>query len=227
MGGLGKYHPHGDTATYETLVRLAQDFSMRYPLINGQGNFGNIDGDNAAAYRYTEAKLTVLALSLMEGLDEDAVDFEETYDGEDREPVVLPAAFPALLANGVQGIAVGMATSIPPHNLGELIQGCLRLIQKQSLIQCRADANHPGPDFPTGGILVDPPEVMRQAYETGQGGFRLRAKWEVEKAQRRHLSNHRHPNPLSGCEGQIGGAVGSPDRRTQGALAGQCLRPIG
>ena len=178
---IGKYHPHGDTATYETLVRLAQDFSMRYPLIDGQGNFGNIDGDNAAAYRYTEAKLTVLALALMEGLDEDAVDFEETYDGQEQEPVVLPAAFPALLANGVQGIAVGMATSIPPHNLGELIEGCLRLLQKKTLTNGELARIIKGPDFPTGGILVDSPEAISQAYETGRGAFRLRARWQVEK----------------------------------------------
>ncbi len=176
-----KYHPHGDTATYETLVRLAQDFSMRYPLIDGQGNFGNIDGDNAAAYRYTEARLTPLALSLMEGLDEDAVDFEETYDGEEREPLVLPAAFPALLANGVQGIAVGMATSIPPHNLGELIEGCLKLVSKKSTSNEELLEVIKGPDFPTGGILIDGPEVMAEAYRTGRGSFRLRAKWHVEK----------------------------------------------
>lgn len=178
---IGKYHPHGDTATYETLVRLAQDFSMRYPLIDGQGNFGNIDGDNAAAYRYTEARLTPLALSLMGGLDEDAVDFEETYDGEEREPLVLPAAFPALLANGVQGIAVGMATSIPPHNLGELIEGCLKLVSKKSTSNEELLEVIKGPDFPTGGILVDGPEVMAEAYNTGRGSFRLRAKWYVEK----------------------------------------------
>ena len=178
---IGKYHPHGDTATYETLVRLAQDFSLRYPLIDGQGNFGNIDGDNAAAYRYTEARLTPLALSLMEGLDEDAVDFAETYDGEEREPLVLPAAFPALLANGVQGIAVGMATSIPPHNLGELIEGCLQLLSKKSTSTAELLQVIKGPDFPTGGILVDGPEVMAQAYSTGRGSFRLRAKWHVEK----------------------------------------------
>ena len=177
---IGKYHPHGDTATYETLVRLAQDFSMRYPLIDGQGNFGNIDGDNAAAYRYTEARLTPLALALMEGLDEDAVDFEETYDGEEREPIVLPASFPALLANGVQGIAVGMATSIPPHNLGELIEGLLKLISKKSTSNEELLELIKGPDFPTGGTLVDGPEVFRQAYSTGRGAFRLRAKWHKE-----------------------------------------------
>ena len=178
---IGKYHPHGDTATYETLVRLAQDFSMRYPLIDGQGNFGNIDGDNAAAYRYTEARLTPLALALMDGLDEDAVDFEETYDGEEREPKVLPASFPALLANGVQGIAVGMATSIPPHNLGELIDGLLQLISKKSTSNAELLKLIKGPDFPTGGTLVDDPLVFQDAYETGRGSFRLRANWEVEK----------------------------------------------
>ena len=178
---IGKYHPHGDTATYETLVRLAQDFSMRYPLIDGQGNFGNIDGDNAAAYRYTEARLTTLAMSLMEGLDEDAVDFEETYDGTEREPLVLPASFPALLANGVQGIAVGMATSIPPHNLAELIEGLLKLIAKKSTTNAELLEVIRGPDFPTGGTLIDDQPVFAQAYETGRGSFRLRAKWEVEK----------------------------------------------
>ncbi len=178
---IGKYHPHGDTATYETLVRLAQDFSMRYPLIDGQGNFGNIDGDNAAAYRYTEARLTPLALALMDGLDEDAVDFEETYDGEEREPKVLPAAVPALLANGVQGIAVGMATAIPPHNLGELIDGLLLLIKKRTASNAELLTLIKGPDFPTGGTLVDDPAVFQEAYATGRGSFRLRAKWEVER----------------------------------------------
>ena len=178
---IGKYHPHGDTATYETLVRLAQDFSMRYPLIDGQGNFGNIDGDNAAAYRYTEARLTPLALSLMEGLDENAVDFVETYDGQEQEPLVLPASFPALLANGVQGIAVGMATSIPPHNLVELIDGLLKLLSQESTTNAELLELIRGPDFPTGGTLVDGPEVLAAAYASGRGSLRLRAKWQVEK----------------------------------------------
>ncbi|SEH24990.1 DNA topoisomerase IV subunit A [Magnetospirillum fulvum] len=178
---IGKYHPHGDIAVYDTLVRLAQDFAVRYPLVEGQGNFGNIDGDNAAAMRYTEAKLTAVAAALMDGLDEDAVDFRPTYDGTEEEPVVMPAAFPNLLANGAAGIAVGMATSIPPHNVGEICDA-LDLLIKQP--DCAIDdliVRMPGPDFPTGGVLVESHAAIAEAYRTGKGSFRLRARWTVEK----------------------------------------------
>lgn len=177
---IGKYHPHGDSAVYEALVRLAQDFAVRYPLIDGQGNFGNIDGDNAAAMRYTESKLTEVAQALMEGLDQDAVDFRQTYDGEDEEPVVLPAAFPNLLANGSSGIAVGMATNIPPHNAAELCQALRFLIKKPNAEVVDLLKYVPGPDFPTGGILVDAAETFRHVYETGRGAMRLRARWQTE-----------------------------------------------
>jgi topoisomerase IV subunit A len=177
---IGKFHPHGELAVYDALVRLAQDFSQRYPLVDGQGNFGNIDGDNAAAMRYTESRLSAIAQAMLDGIDEDAVDFRATYDGEDSEPVVLPARFPNLLANGAAGIAVGMATSIPPHNAGELCAALLHLIDAPD---CSVEAlcvHIPGPDFPTGGILVEPAENIRQAYATGRGGFRLRARWTSE-----------------------------------------------
>lgn len=186
---IGKYHPHGDQSVYDALVRLAQDFSVRYPLIDGQGNFGNIDGDNAAAMRYTEARLTEVAKRLMEGLEEDAVDFRETYDGEEREPIVLPANFPNLLANGAQGIAVGMATSIPPHNVAELCEGLMALIElklgeRQYLTTSQLVSRIQGPDFPTGGVIVEPKENIIQAYETGRGSVRLRARWEKEEETR-------------------------------------------
>jgi topoisomerase IV subunit A len=180
---MGKYHPHGDAAIYEAMVRLAQDFAARYPLVEGQGNFGNIDGDNAAAMRYTEARLTEVAQALLEGIEEDAVDFRATYDGEEREPIVLPAAFPHLLANGAAGIAVGMATSIPPHNAGELCAAALELVRNPDVGTDQLLRHIKGPDFPTGGILVESQEAMREAYETGRGGFRVRAKWEVEKSK--------------------------------------------
>jgi topoisomerase IV subunit A len=178
---MGKYHPHGDTAIYDAMVRLAQEFAQRYPLVDGQGNFGNIDGDNAAAMRYTEARLTQIAERLLSGIDEDAVDFRDTYDGEDSEPIVLPAAFPNLLANGAQGIAVGMATSIPPHNVEELCDALLHLIKHPNASLETLVGYIPGPDFPTGGILVDTCEAVMEAYRTGRGSFRLRARWEVEK----------------------------------------------
>jgi len=180
---MGKYHPHGDGAIYEAMVRLAQDFAARYPLVEGQGNFGNIDGDNPAAMRYTEARLTEVAQALLEGIEEDAVDFRATYDGEEREPIVLPAAFPHLLANGAAGIAVGMATSIPPHNAGELCAAALELVRNPNVGTDQLLRHIKGPDFPTGGILVESQEAMREAYETGRGGFRVRAKWEVEKSK--------------------------------------------
>ncbi|MDG1287045.1 MAG: DNA topoisomerase IV subunit A [Rickettsiales bacterium] len=178
---IGKYHPHGDTAVYDTMVRLAQDFAVRYPLVEGQGNFGSVDGDNAAAMRYTEAKLTAVAMALLEGLKENTVDFNPTYDGSDNEPVVLPSAFPNLLANGSEGIAVGMATSIPPHNAGELCDALLHLIKTPEARIETLVGKVLGPDFPTGGIIVEPRENILKAYETGKGSFRTRAKWEVEK----------------------------------------------
>ena len=178
---IGKFHPHGDQSVYDTLVRLAQDFAQRYPLVDGQGNFGNIDGDNAAAMRYTEARLTDFAAALMDGIDEDAVDLRPTYDGDWEEPVVLPAAVPNLLANGAQGIAVGMATAIPPHNVGELCDALLHLI-KHPNAEIDSLLNHlPGPDLPTGGILVESRDAIRDAYVTGRGSLRVRARWEVEK----------------------------------------------
>jgi topoisomerase IV subunit A len=181
---IGKYHPHGDTAVYDALVRLAQDFAQRYPLIEGQGNFGNIDGDNAAAMRYTECKLTGAAQLLLDGIDEDAVDFRPTYDGEEEEPVVLPAAFPNLLANGASGIAVGMATSIPPHNAAELIDACLLLLQRPAATTADLMERVQGPDFPTGGVIVESRASLLETYETGRGGVRVRARWEVEKLER-------------------------------------------
>jgi len=181
---IGKYHPHGDQAVYDALVRLAQDFAQRYPLIEGQGNFGNVDGDNAAAMRYTESRLTQVAHALLEGLDEDTVDFRETYDGEEQEPVVLPGAFPNLLANGATGIAVGMATSIPPHNAGELCDAALHLIKFPNAGIDKLVSFVKGPDFPTGGVIVEPQENILEAYKTGKGGFRVRARWEKEETSR-------------------------------------------
>ncbi|MEZ5878905.1 MAG: DNA topoisomerase IV subunit A [Tepidamorphaceae bacterium] len=181
---IGKYHPHGDQAVYDALVRLAQSFAQRYPLVDGQGNFGNIDGDNAAAMRYTEARLTEVAKIILDGLDEDAVDFRETYDGEDREPIVLPGGFPNLLANGSQGIAVGMATSIPPHNAAELCDAALLLIENPEVTTAELVKHVPGPDFPTGGVIVEPKDQILEAYETGRGGFRVRARWHKEDTGR-------------------------------------------
>jgi topoisomerase-4 subunit A len=181
---IGKYHPHGDLAVYDTLVRLAQDFVARYPLVDGQGNFGNIDGDGAAAQRYTEARMTEVAQALLEGLDENAVDFKPNYDGADEEPVVMPASFPNLLANGSSGIAVGMATSIPPHNLGELCEALRKLIENPNTRDKTLADIVRGPDFPTGGVLVDNPETIAEAYRTGRGGFRVRAKWTKEEGAR-------------------------------------------
>jgi topoisomerase-4 subunit A len=181
---IGKFHPHGDQAVYDALVRLAQDFAQRYPLIDGQGNFGNIDGDNPAAMRYTEARLTEVARLLIDGIDEDAVDFRPTYDGSEDEPVVLPGAFPNLLANGSQGIAVGMATSIPPHNAAELCDAALHLIDHPNAKSRNLVRFVPGPDFPTGGVIVDPPDEIAEAYVTGRGSFRVRARWKQEDAGR-------------------------------------------
>jgi DNA topoisomerase IV, A subunit, proteobacterial len=185
---IGKFHPHGDQSVYDALVRLAQDFSQRYPVVDGQGNFGNIDGDAAAAYRYTEARMTEVAALLLEGIDQDAVDFRPTYNEEDDEPVVLPGAFPNLLANGSSGIAVGMATSIPPHNVHEICDAALHLIKNPdaAVEELLFDPANPqrggieGPDFPTGGVIIESRESMLETYRTGRGGFRVRAKWETE-----------------------------------------------
>ena len=181
---MGKFHPHGDQAIYDAMVRLAQTFSVRYTLVEGQGNFGNIDGDNAAAMRYTEAKMTDMAMALLDGIKENTVDFRETYDGQETEPVVLPASFPNLLANGSSGIAVGMATNIPPHNVEELCNAALHLIKFPNASTKKLVEMVPGPDLPTGGQIVEPMEQIIQAYETGRGGFRVRAKWEQETVGR-------------------------------------------
>jgi len=181
---MGNFHPHGNQAIYDALARLAQDFAVRYPLIDGQGNFGNIDGDNPAADRYTEARLTDIAARLLEGIDEDTVDFRPNYDGREEEPSVLPANFPNLLANGASGIAVGMATNIPPHNAGELCDAALHLIKFPNATVDKLLSFVPGPDLPTGGIIVEPREQIAEAYKTGRGAFRLRAQWEKEVAGR-------------------------------------------
>ncbi len=177
---IGKFHPHGDQSVYDALVRLAQDFSQRYPVVDGQGNFGNIDGDSAAAYRYTEARMTEVAALLLEGIDQDAVDFRPTYNEEDEEPVVLPGSFPNLLANGASGIAVGMATSIPPHNVHEICDAALHLIKHPDATVEKLVEFIPGPDLPTGGVIIDDRASIIEAYKTGRGGFRVRAKWETE-----------------------------------------------
>jgi topoisomerase-4 subunit A len=180
---IGKYHPHGDSSVYDAMVRLAQDFSVRYPMVDGQGNFGNIDGDNAAAMRYTEARLTRVAQLMLEGIDQDAVDFRPTYDGSESEPVVLPGGFPNILANGASGIAVGMATNIPPFNVAELCEACLAMLEEDITYKKLASIVK-GPDFPTGGILIEPKANIVKAYETGKGSFRMRAKWEREDLKR-------------------------------------------
>lgn len=178
---IGKYHPHGDTAVYGAMVRLAQDFSVRYPLVDGQGNFGNIDGDGAAAMRYTEARLTEFAMAMMEGLNENAVDFIDTYDGEESEPVVMPSMVPNLLCNGSSGIAVGMATNIPPHNLSEVCDALLYMIEKPDCDEESLVRRVKGPDFPTGGVIIDPFATIVENYKQGKGAFRIRAKWEKEE----------------------------------------------
>jgi topoisomerase-4 subunit A len=181
---MGSFHPHGDQAIYDAMVRLAQDFSSRYPLVDGQGNFGNIDGDNPAAYRYTEARMTDVARLLLDGIDEDGVEFRPNYDGQSKEPIVLPGGFPNLLANGAQGIAVGMATSIPPHNAAELCDAALHLIEKPDAKSKALLKWVKGPDFPTGGIIVDSKQAIAEAYTTGRGSFRVRARWEQEEGAR-------------------------------------------
>ncbi len=181
---MGSFHPHGDQAIYDALVRLAQDFSSRYPLVDGQGNFGNVDGDSAAAYRYTEARMTAVSRLLLEGIDEDAIDFTLNYSGEEKEPIVLPSALPNLLANGAQGIAVGMATSIPPHNLSELCDAALYLISHRKGTSDDLLKFVQGPDFPTGGVIVDTKEEIAEAYRTGRGSFRVRSRWQKEELSR-------------------------------------------
>src|SRR5712672_2133074 len=181
---IGKFHPHGDQAVYDALVRLAQDFAQRYPLVDGQGNFGNVDGDNPAAMRYTEARLTEVARLLLEGINENAIDFRPTYDGSEDESIVLPGAFPNLLANGSQGIAVGMATAIPPHNAAELCDAALFLIDNPNARSKNLLKFVRGPYFPTGGVIVDPPDAIAQAYATGRGSFRVRVKWTKEETGR-------------------------------------------
>ena len=178
---IGKYHPHGDQSVYDAMVRLAQDFALRYPLVDGQGNFGNIDGDNAAAYRYTEARLTQVAIDLMDGLDEDAVGYRATYNGEDQEPELFPGMFPNLLANGASGIAVGMATSIPPHNAAELLDAAIMLVERPEADDAAMLAHVRGPDFPTGGLVVDSADMIAEVYRIGRGSFRIRARWSVER----------------------------------------------
>ena len=180
---IGKYHPHGDSSVYDAMVRLAQDFAVRYPMVDGQGNFGNIDGDNAAAMRYTEARLTRVAQLMLEGIDQNAVDFRPTYDGSEEEPIVLPGAFPNILANGSSGIAVGMATNIPPFNVAELCEACLEMLEND-ITESKLASIIKGPDFPTGGILIEPKANIVQAYKTGKGAFRMRAKWEREDLKR-------------------------------------------
>ncbi|CAK7193159.1 DNA topoisomerase 4 subunit A [Commensalibacter sp. Nvir] len=180
---IGKYHPHGDAAVYEALVRLAQDFAVRYPLIEGQGNFGSIDGDNAAAMRYTESRMTAVAQLVLDGIDEDSVDFRTTYDGEEEEPIVLPGAFPNLLANGASGIAVGMATNLPPHNVGEIYDAAMHLIKNPEANTEDLIKFVKGPDFPTGGLIVENQEVIKQVYQTGRGSLRVRARWNLEQGR--------------------------------------------
>ncbi|GLQ35131.1 DNA topoisomerase 4 subunit A [Amylibacter marinus] len=181
---MGDFHPHGDAAIYDAMARLAQDFSVRYPMVDGQGNFGNIDGDNPAAARYTEARMTAVAEAMLEGMEEDAVEFQDNYDGRLTEPSVLPASIPNLLANGSSGIAVGMATNIPPHNVGELLDACIHLIKAPNARDETLLDIVPGPDFPTGGVLIEPRENLLQAYSTGRGPMRLRARWEIEELPR-------------------------------------------
>ena len=224
---IGKFHPHGDQAVYDALVRLAQDFAQRYPLVDGQGNFGNIDGDNAAAYRYTEARLSPTATALLEGIDEDTVDFRATYNGEDTEPVVLPANFPNLLANGSAGIAVGMATSIPPHNAEELCSAVLHLIKHPNATIDKLVEFVPGPDFPTGGIIVEPRASILEAYKTGRGGFRLRARWEKEDTGRGTYQIVVTEMPYQVQKAKLVERHRRADQREEAAPAGRRARRVG
>src|SRR5882762_8168297 len=199
---MGSFHPHGDQSIYDALVRLAPDFASHYPLVDGQGNFGNIDGDNPAAYRYTEARMTDVARLLLEGIDEDGVEFRPNYDGQSKEPTVLPGGFPNLLANGSQGIAVGMATSIPPHNAAELCDAALHLIDKPEAKSKTLLKWVKGPDFPTGGIIVDSKESIAEAYATGRGSFNSVFDFASEPGRRRarHLGRGHHRNSVAGAE---------------------------
>ena len=199
------------------MVRLAQDFAQRYPLVDGQGNFGNIDGDNPAHMRYTEARLTEIAILLLDGIDEDAVDFRPSYDGRNDEPIVLPAAFPNLLANGAQGIAVGMATSIPPHNVGEICDALLHLIKFPKATVGKLVELMPGPDFPTGGVLVESRDTIVEAYRSGRGSLARARQVDEGAAEGRHLADRRHGDSLSGAEG-------APDRADRRAAAGEEAR---
>ena len=217
---IGKYHPHGDTAVYDAMVRLAQEFAVRYPLVEGQGNFGNVDGDSAAAMRYTEARLTDYALAMLEGIDEDAVDFRENYDGSEQEPALLPSSVPNLLANGATGIAVGMATSIPPHNLDEICQALTHLIKFPKATIDKLLSFMPGPDFPTGGVLVETAENIFSTYRTGRGSFRLRARWEAGKTVAWPVADRGHRNALPDPEEPAGGKNRRADAGAQAAHAG-------
>ena len=222
---MGKYHPHGNLALYDALVRLAQPFTLRYPLVEGQGNFGNIDGDNAAAERYTEARLTKTAMQLMEGLDEGTVEFVPTYNNEEEEPSIFPGLFPNLLANGASGIAVGMATNIPSHNVAEIIDAALELIDNPHVTHARLMELFHGPDFATGGLIVDSAEAISQAYESGRGGFRVRGRFFAARVTLAPVGvrvQHRQPVldrgsgqcvRLGGVVGAGGGARGDPRRQ--------------
>jgi topoisomerase-4 subunit A len=222
---IGKYHPHGDQAVYDALVRLAQDFAQRYPLIDGQGNFGNVDGDNAAAMRYTEARMTDTAKRLLDGLDEDAVDWRETYDGEDKEPIVLPGGFPNLLGNGSSGIAVGMATSIPPHNAFELCNACQHLIKNPDAEVDELLEHIKGPDFPTGGLLVPDQGSIREAYATGvaASGCGHAGKWKNLAGT---MGNCCHRDPLSGSKVTVDREDRRASDRPQAPASGRCARRV-
>jgi topoisomerase-4 subunit A len=224
---MGSFHPHGDQAIYEALVRLAQDFASRYPLIDGQGNFGNIDGDGAAAYRYTEARMTDVARLLLEGVDEEAVDWRDNYSGDAKEPIVLPSAIPNLLANGAQGIAVGMATSIPPHNVAELCDAALYLIAHPKAEVEALLGFAPGPDFPTGGIVVDDPASIAETYRTGRGGFPLARALDARGDRARRLGRGRHRDPLRRAEIAPDRAARDAADRAQGAAARRRPRRVG
>ena len=223
---MGSFHPHGDQAIYEALVRLAQDFASRYPLVDGQGNFGNIDGDGAAAYRYTEARMTDVARLLLEGVDEEAVDWRDNYSGDTKEPIVLPSAIPNLLANGAQGIAVGMATSIPPHNVAELCDAALHLIAHPKA-EVEALLNFaPGPDFPTGGVIVDDRASIAETYRTGRGGFRVRARWSSEDTGRGGWVVVVTEIPYGVQKSRLIEQLADAGDRTQGVPAGRRARRI-
>ena len=220
---MGSFHPHGDQAIYEALVRLAQDFVSRYPLIEGQGNFGNIDGDNAAAYRYTEARMTDVARLIMEGVEEDSVDWRDNYSGDTKEPIVMPSAVPNLLANGAQGIAVGMATSIPPHNIAELCDAALHLIHEPKADTASLMDFVKGPDFPTGGIVIDDKPAIIETYRTGRGAFRVRARWTKEDTGRGGWVAVVDRNSLRRAEVPADRADRQSPQRAQASAA--CRRP--